>query len=523
MSSKKVDLIIKNAFIYDGSGSAAFQGEIAVKDDKIIAIASPDNLTYKSDEIVDAKGAALAPGFIDVHSHSDTRVIAVPSADSKISQGVTSEVVGNCGFSDFVISRESNPLGDSPLGIMSGEFKDYIKKVEEAEPAVNIAALCGHNSLRVRVMGYSDREANDEELAEMKKLLEEALEQGAAGFSSGLWYIPGSFSNSEEVKKLAAALKGTGKVYATHMRSEGNQLIESLNEAIEIARAGDNSLQISHFKTAKPHNWHKIDKAIEIVENAQKEGMDILADRYPYIYSSTSLRMVVPKPYDKIDNQKLTEMLKNSEEERKKLIELLEKRIAEEANWDGIILVRSELQEHKQFIGKTIEEIANMQNISPAEAYVKILSQNSPAAVFRQMCEENLKRFLAKSWMISGSDGSIFAYDNNETHPRAFGTFPNFFQIAREFAKDEEVIKRMTSMPAEKFNLPKRGRIAPGYFADLVIFKPEEYISKADFVKPNTVCKGVERVYVNGKLAYANNKKLKTQRAGKFLKVGNRD
>lgn len=520
MSNEAVDLLITNAIVYDGSGAAPFEGEIAVRNDKILSIGRNGTLPRGgSVSVLDAGGAALCPGFIDVHSHSDVPVLRVPTADSKISQGVTTEIVGNCGFSEFVYSKGKNALGDPPLEECDGTFATYAGLVEKAEPAVNVAALCGHNSLRVKVMGYSERRATADEIAQMKELLAQALRDGAAGFSSGLWYIPGLFSDSAEVRELGSLLRGTGKPYCTHMRSEGDQLLESLEEAIAIARCGSGSLQVSHFKTWDERNWGKIDRALALVEEARRQGMKILADRYPYIYSSTSLRMAVPAQYANIDNDSLTELLKNSPEEQAKLQALMENGAGQRDNWERILVVASVTPGHKPFFGLNMLQIAEKLQLSPSAAFVKLLSESSPSAAFGTMCEENLHRFLAQSWVIAGSDGSIHEFSDTRTHPRAFGTFPCFFQIARKYASDAEVIQRMTSLPATKFQLAGRGRIAPGYFADLVLFEPEKYYSQADYALPNRVCEGILRVYVNGALAYSPDASLAKQRRGRMLRI----
>ncbi len=520
MSKDAIDLLITNAMVYDGSGEEPFAGEVAVKEDKILAIGKPGTLSRNAAAtIFDAAGAALCPGFIDAHSHSDAPVLKVPTADSKISQGVTTEVVGNCGFSGFVYSKDKNALGDEPLRSCDGSFASYARQVEKAEPAVNIAALCGHNSLRVTVMGYDERKASKAEIDQMKELLAQALQEGAAGFSSGLWYLPGAFSDAEEVRELNSLLRGTGKPYCTHMRSEGDQLLESVEEAISIAKCGSNSLLISHFKTWGENNWGKIDQVLAIVEEARRQGMDVLADRYPYTYSSTSLRMAVPTEYAKIDSDSLLELLKNSPEERAKLQKMMENGNGERDNWERIIVLSSEAPEHKQFFGLTMLQIAESMQLTPSAAFVKLLSEGKPSAAFGIMCEENLQRFLAQKWMLAGSDGSIRDYSDTRTHPRAFGTFPRFFQIARQYASDAAVIHRMTSLSAEKFQLSGRGRIAPGYYADLVIFEPEKYQSQADFTVPNRVCQGIVRVYVNGALAYSPDPALPRQRAGRMLRI----
>ncbi len=306
------------------------------------------------------------------------------------------------------------------------------------------------------------------------------------------------------------------------MRNEGDTLLESLAEAFEIAKSGDGILQVSHFKTSQQRNWNKLDAALGMVEKARAEGMQIFADRYPYTYSSTSLRMVVPPPYNKIDSGSLTKLLQESAQEREKLAKLLETGNGERDNWDKIILVISSAPEHAKLYGKNMLQIAEQLGMSAAQACVKLLSEASPSAAFGSMSEENLKGFLAQPWVLAGSDGSIFAFTDGRTHPRAFGSFPRFFQLARQQASIESVIQRMSALSARQFRLCGRGRLVPGYFADLVIFEPDNYLSAADYGKSNVACTGVRRVYVNGALAYSPDKTLPLERRGRMLRVSNK-
>lgn len=516
------DLLICDALVYDGSGAPPFQGELMVKDDKIMSLGAPGSLPRNSvKEVFSAEGTILCPGFVDVHTHSDTPVLNVPTGDSKISQGVTTEVVGSCGGSPFVTAKEDNAPGNGASDNCVGRFESYCRRVEAVRPALNIAALCGHNSLRTKVMGYENRKATRAEIAEMKKILQEALQQGAAGLSSGLWYIPGNFSDTEELKEIAGALRGTGKPYCTHMRDEGDTLLESLAEAIEIAKSGDGILEISHFKTSHERNWGKQDAALAMVEKARAEGLEVFADRYPYTYLSTTLRMAVPAPYDKIDDASLTKLLRESVEDRAKLTALLENDTSTYDSWDRIILVSSSAPEHAKFLDKNIAEIAKELGMSGTQACVKLLSEASPSAVFGTMSEANLQRFLAQPWMLAGSDGNIYAFANGRTHPRSFGTFPRFFQLARQEADIEAVLRRMSALSARQFQLCGRGRLAPGWFADLVILEPEKYLSAATYGKANVPCTGVKRVYVNGALAYSPDESLPRERRGRMLRVPN--
>ncbi|MBQ9335977.1 MAG: amidohydrolase family protein [Lentisphaeria bacterium] len=509
------NLLFTNVELYDGTGKSPFMADVAVKDDKIAEVAPSGSLNRTGSTVVDGGGKALVPGFVDVHTHSDAATVRVPGADSKIAQGVTTDISGNCGSSFYIGGAKS---AKDSLKDVYGNFNAFFDLIEKGHPAINIAHLCGHNSLRIYVMGYENRRPTADEMRRMKELLADALANGAAGFSSGLYYLPGKFAETEEVKELASLLKGTGKPYATHMRSEGNLLLESISEAIAIARAGDNNLEVSHFKTSGEANWGKLDAAFALLDEARKSGMNVLADRYPFVYSSTSLRMIVPPPFDKIDSLTLCGRLKEDASYRAELLEALRTKV--KRNMNRIIVVNSPFPEHRCYYGKTLVEIGQMMGVSPEEAIVNLLSAgNTPNAAFGSMNEANLERILANPYVVCGSDSSIVAMTNGGIHPRAFGACPRFFRIASKNCPYADVIRRMTSLPAAKFNIRGRGVIAPGYFADMVLLDLDKYDSKADFAQANRAPTGVTAVYVNGELGYSPDPEVKTARAGKVLRI----
>ena len=510
------EILFTNVKLYDGSGNAPFMADVAVKDDKIAEIAECGTINRTGATVVDGKGKALVPGFIDVHTHSESKYARVPSADSRISQGVTTDISGNCGTSYYLSSAKYATDGYKDC---YGSFSAFADFIDRCGIAVNAVHLCGHNALRIHVMGYENREPTKDEMRQMKELLAEALKNGAGGMSSGLYYLPGRFAKTEEVCELASLLKGTGKPYATHIRSEGDYLLESIEEAIRIAKAGDNSLEISHLKTAGERNWHKIDSAFSLIEKARAEGMDVLADRYPYIYSSTSLRMIVPAPYNDIDTATLCTHLKESPEYRRELASALDEK-ANKAPYDRVIVVCSPIEKHKRYYGKNLVEIGAEMNCSPAEAIVALLADgNTPSAAFGSMCEENLEKILAKPYVVCGSDSSFRAFGDNSTHPRAFGTCPRFFRIAAKHCPYESVIRRMTALPAAKFKLEKRGRIATGYYADLVLVDLDRFDCAVDYGHPTNTAVGVEMVYVNGKLSYTPDSGVTKAGNGRMLRI----
>ena len=510
------NLLFTNVELYDGTGKPPFMADVAVREDQIAEVAPSGTLKRTGCTVIDGRGKALTPGFVDVHTHSDSATYRVPGADSKIMQGVTTDISGNCGSSHYLVGFKT---ATDALKDVYGNFRGFLDLVEKASPALNVAYLCGHNSLRIYVMGYENRRPTTEEMRRMKELLADALDNGAVGFSSGLWYLPGKFADTEEVKELASLLKGTGKPYATHIRSEGDALLEALEEAIEIARAGDRNLEISHFKTCDKSNWSKLDPALKLIDDARRSGMNVLADRYPYVYFGTALRMIVPAPFDKVDSPTLCARLKEDAAYRAELLAAL--RGQSRYDMDRVILTNSPIQAHRPYYAKQLVEIGRMMGgISPEEAVVNLLaSGETPNAAFGSMSEDNLERILADPHVVCGSDSSIRAKDDDGDHPRAFGTFPRFFRIATKCCSYADVIRRMTSLPAGKFNLRGRGVVAPGYFADLNLLDLDKFDSTADFAVANRPPTGVEAVYVNGKLAYSPDSGVKTARAGRVLRI----
>ena len=510
-------ILFTNVLLYDGTGNPPFMADVAVSDERIAEVAPCGSLKKTGAVVVDGKGAAMTPGFIDVHGHSDGKAVTVPSGDSKISQGVTTEVTGNCGFSDYMDEIKDNDLGEE-IHRVRGNFGAYAELVERSRQTLNIMHMCGHNTLRAYVMGYENRPPTKEEMRRMKELLSDALSHGAGGFSGGPYYLPGKFSTTEELKELASLLKGTGKPYTTHLRSEGDTLLESIQEAMEIARAGDNNLQISHLKASPRRNWHKIDAAFELIEKGQREGMNIMADRYPYTHCNTTLRSIVPPPFDVVDTATLCGKLKESAEYRAAFMEAFND--GKDRGFEKVLITNSNEPSHRQFYGKSLVEIGCEMGKTPVEVMTFLMaSGRCPSAAFGTMCEENLNKILAKPYVVAGSDGNIRSFSDNGTHPRAFGTHPLFFKTASRYSDRASVIRRMTSLAAAKFNLEGRGVVSPGFYADLVLVDLDKYDSKADYAVPNRRAEGVHGVYVNGKLAYSPDPEVKTSRPGKMLRI----
>ena len=495
-----MDTVILNGMICDGSGNAPAAGDLLLNNGRIADILPPGTLKCCDAEVIDAAGKIVAPGFIDVHAHGDIRKLKFPERRSVLLQGVTTEVDGNCGG------------GASCVPGSAGELKwqnidEYARIINDLQIPVNTVVLAGHNSIRRQVMGERSDQASAEELRSMQKILESAFASGAAGWSSGLTYFPGKFAGIDELKALSLVTSGSEKIYATHMRSEGDDLFNAVEEAIQIAGAGSKRLQISHLKTIFPRNFNKIDRLLEIIEK-HRTTMDIHADRYPYIYSSTVIRQILPPPYDKMVD--IQARLRASEDFQKEIVAALKHSPRDLAT---TILISENM---------TIAEIAAEKGCSAEQAAMEILTENSAAsAAYLCMSEANLKRILALPFVCAGSDGISCQLDDPvaEGHPRAIGTFPKFFRLVSQMSSVGEAVRKMTGLPATVFRIPERGFIRKNYIADLVIFDAEKLDSAADFSRKNMLPQGIDKVLVSGKIAWNSAEPEKIGRYGRFIAV----
>lgn len=491
--------VLKNGLICDGTGKEPYKADLLFEGDEIKEISQ--NISAPDAEITDVTGLLVAPGFIDAHAHSEIRKILYPECKTKLLQGVTLEVDGNCGHSAACVPGECKEYKWKDL-------KEYSSVLEKVSPSVNTVILCGHNSIRQSVMGNKDCAPTKEELLQMKKLLQESLDAGAAGFSSGLTYFPGKFASTEELIALAECLKGTLKPYVSHIRSEGDDLLNAVDEAIRITKAASNHFQFSHIKTIFQRNFHKYDSLMAKLDQYRSEGVKITADRYPYVRSATILHQILPPPYDKMTD--ITERLKSSESFCKEVEEALKE---SPRDIPSTLLVKT---------GKSFGELAGEQNTSPEHCAMLALKENNrQSAVYLCMSEENLQKILAQEWVCAGSDGISMQLDDPTTfnHPRAAGTFPTFFRMTKKLLGTAQAVRKMTSLPAEIFHIPRRGILQAGYAADIVVLDENMYDSKADFQGNNQTPLGVKKVFVNGEKAYDSCKAEKIGRFGKFIPI----
>lgn len=500
-----METLFTGVMLYDGTGAPGRLADVALSGDTISAVAPPGTCDRtRFGTVIDGAGLCLSPGWIDIHSHSDENYFDTPGADSKLSQGITTEVCGNCGFSP-------DEKGDH------GGLAAFIRRLEEVRPAVNVATFTGFNSLRMQVLGSAPRPATEQEIARMREIFAEELQLGSVGLSSGFYYVSGRYATRDEAAQVAALLKGTGKPYAAHLRCEASGLPEALREALMIASAGSGSLQISHFKTSGEANFHLLDEALEIIASARADGMRVHGDRYPYTYCSTGLRMIVPDPFAGLDDDALQQTLQDSPEQRTLLIRKLQE---SPERWERVIIVDSENPGHAAFLGMTVAEIAGQWECTPAEVVCKLLIEARPRAAFGNMSETNLQRILQQDWIFAGSDAGCRAFGNSKVHPRAYGTMPVFFRLARAAGIEAtEIIRRMTLAPAAKCQLFDRGAVKPGLAADLVLFDEQALDSAADYTHADRMASGIHGVWVNGVLSWSPEKGITANRAGRFLRV----
>jgi N-acyl-D-amino-acid deacylase len=485
------DLIIRDAAIYDGTGREPYRGDIAVDGD---TIAEVGRVTAAGRQTIDGAGLAIAPGFIDVHTHDDFAAVLHRDMGFKSAGGVTTCVVGNCGMgaapfaTAAYLARSMHP---QPLPEWNG-YRGYFEHLEAHPPGVNIAALIGHGTARAAVMKNEAREPTGAEMQAMKDIVREGLEAGAVGLSSGLIYDPGRFARTEELVELATLMRGTGALYATHMRDEGLGLLESVGEAIAIGEQAGVPVQISHHKASGRAAWGLVSKSLALIEEAQARGLNVHADQYPYTAGSTILSAIFR------DGQ-------------------LGAGRGGELPPESVVI--SSAASHREWEGKSIAKIAAEMGCDAREAAARILAEEPGATiVLHSMSEDDVRTVMRHPSTMIGSDGLPTL--EGKPHPRLYGTFA---RVLGHYARDEklfslaEAIHRMTGFPARKFGFHDRGVLRAGAKADLVLFDPKTIIDRGTFEDPKHAPTGIAAVYVNGVVA-ARNGAATNARAGRVLR-----
>ena len=501
-------LVIKNGMVLDGSGKDAFAADVAVENGKIVKVAPG---IEGGEKVIDATGLVVTPGFVDSHSHSDAAIIKFPEQVEKAEQGITTTIAGQCGDS-------LAPAIDEETGKLE-TMGQYLAKVREIPQGSNIAVLVGHSALRKSTMGLENREPTEQELNKMKELLAEGIQNGAPGLSFGLVYTPSCYSKTPELIELAKVAAENGGIVAAHLRNEGDTVIEAVEEFITVIKASGARGVISHHKAMKKENWGKVNKTIALVDQANAEGCDIYFDVYPYNASSTSLSSrLVPKEYRTGGPEGIVKVLSDPEL-RKKIKEEDKKLWGEDLSWMLIV----ECPGHPEYEGMNLSEIGKLRGQDDYDAGFDLL-RDSPKccnACFFAMCEEDIHTVMAHPRTMIGTDGNVAA-GRAIYHPRVGGTFTRTLgRYVREAKVTTlpEMIRKMTTLPAEVYGLKNKGWIKEGYDADICIFDPDKIIDRCDYVACHERAEGLNYVIVNGQVV-AENAVHTMARPGKVLLKG---
>ncbi len=517
------DLIIQDGEVLDGTGAEAVRADVGICGDRIAEIG--DLSQAEADTVIDATGQMVCPGFIDVHSHSDAYLLIEPRASSKVFQGITTEVCGNCGASAAPRLGEAKLPSDWQDKPFPGRWRtvaEYRELFDQAKPAVNEALLIGHNTLHRGVAGYEPRGATPDEMKEMRRALEQALDEGGCGMSTGLIYPPSSAVPREEIIALAEIVAKHGGIYTSHMRSEGKQLLEAIDETLDIGRRAGVRVQVSHLKASGRTNWHKLDAAIEKIEAAQSEGMEVAADRYPYTAAQTDLDIILPD-WALYDGKKaVLARLADSNVRKKIRDEILEER--GEFGFSTVMIGSVENPEFHTFKGVELAMAAETLGMEPVDALLHIIEADElrTGGIFFGMSEENMWKVVQTPWVMIGCDASLRAPDgilsSDHPHPRAYGTFTRLLRASLDgkTVALPEMVRKMTSLAAEQFRIPNRGVLRRGHFADVVVFDPEELKENTAYSDPHRLSGGVNTLIINGTLTLRDGK-LTGQRNGCFI------
>ncbi len=508
------DLLIRNGTLLDGTGAPARRADVGIIGDTIAAI---DDLAHASAaRVLDATRCYVTPGFIDIHTHSDETVFLNPTMASKIHQGVTTEVTGNCGSSAapvYGVARDdlAREMARYPDLVLDWHTLDeYLTRVERTRLSTNYVTYMGHGTLRACVMGHAMRAPTDDELKQMQRLLARAMEEGAWGLSTGLIYPPSSYADLDELVALSRVAAKYGGLYTSHIRNEGDRLLEAVEEALTIGERAQIRVQLAHHKAAGKRNWGKVNASLEKIAQARERGVLVCADQYPYIASSTGLGVVLPDWAHEGGWDKLSERLRDAATHQQIADAVRAARPgwenpAVDSGWHNILIVGCTSDRSLQ--GKTVWQIAEMWGKDPVETSLDLLLANQGAVqiVIFSMCEEDVKTVMRVPWVFVGSDSTARAptgpLAESQCHPRTYGTFP---RVLAKYVRDENVltweqaIAKMTSGPARMLGLERRGELRVGYFADVVVFDPQTIADTATFTEPHQFPRGIEYVLVNG-------------------------
>jgi N-acyl-D-amino-acid deacylase len=506
------DILIENGTVIDGTGAAGRPAGVAVKGDRIAAVG--DLSGWQSQLVLDASGLVVAPGFIDMHTHSDLSLLINSRAESKLRQGVTTEVLGQCGFSPA-------PAPDGSLDAVRASFSewgrivewtwgslaDYLDAFRTRGVSVNVVPIVGHGTIRSVVMGRDDRPPAGDELRKMQRHVAQAMEDGAFGLSTGLYYAPGMFADTKELIALASAMADRNGLYFSHIRGEGVNLLTSVGEAIEIGRRAGVRVQISHFKAEGTHNWGRTVESLAMVEEARRAGVDVGYDVYPYTAWNTSLGQMLPGWAREGSIETILGRLTDPPTRARIIEEIRQEADADPGRWERRLLASAITEQYHPSQGRTIAAISQERGTPPIETVLDILLVERLGAgmVGFGMCEEDVRRVLSHPLATIGSDSASQApygvLGDDHPHPRTYGTFA---RVLGHYSRDEKLfpledaVAKMTGRSADRLGLTDRGRIAEGLAGDLVVFDPARIADTATYENPKQYATGVRWVIVNG-------------------------
>lgn len=527
------DLVVADALIVDGTGAPPRLGSVVVTGDRIESVLQPGAAEPDAAVRVDAARRVLAPGFVDVHSHSDLTPLVEPTMDSMLRQGVTTLVVGNCGGSAHPVE------GATELAAMTGadssvlaldwrSFGEYLERVDESRPALNVASLVGHGTLRERVLGADQRRTpTDGEIRTMRELLRDALGEGAVGLSTGLVYAPGLHATTEEIAAVASALGERGGVYASHVRGEDANVFDAVSECIEIGRRAGAPSHVSHLKAETRPMWGRAGDLLALIDAERARGADVSADQYPYAAWETSLSSALP-PW--VTAEELPGVLADATAADRLFVSIERGEpgwasVGRGIGWDRIV-VGSHVPD-PSLTGRSIADVAADRRVDAAEAITQLLVADPYTGIVgHAMHEDDVRAIVSRTDVFVATDGLAVSPGGPlgafAVHPRYYGTFP---RVLARYARDERLlslehaVRKMTSLPAERFGLAGRGRIERGAFADLVVFDPGRVADRATFERPHAFADGIDVVVVNGGIAWDGSV---VERHGRALRRGAR-
>ncbi|MCH9656161.1 MAG: D-aminoacylase [Planctomycetes bacterium] len=481
--SQQLDLILKEATIIDGTGKPGFIGDIAIRNERIVSIGP--NMTQPANQIIQCRGLTIAPGFIDLHNHSDRQIVSALTRSNMnfVTQGCTTIVTGNCG---------SGPV----------DTGQYYRKIEASGSGTNVMHLIPQGSLRDQVMGSGQREPTPEELKTMKQLALKAMQDGAWGMSTGLIYVPSSYAKTEEIIELAKIVSQHQGIYASHIRNESTELLSAVNEALKIGQQAKLPVHISHFKSSGQDAWGLVIRAAQMIDTARKQGQKVTADQYPYIASSTSLgATLIPAWARAGGNKKLVKRLE-APETSQKIINIMKKNIKKREGGKAVRIAR--YSDKPNWVGKNLQQIAEEENKSVLEIALEITRKGGASIVNFSMNEEDVRQIMKIDWVATASDGRAYLPGSDRPHPRNYGTFPRklgYYALQEKVIPLEHAVRSATGLPADILGLKDRGYLRPGAYADIVVFDPKQLIDQATFDNPHQYSKGVRYLFVNGKPA----------------------